>query len=277
MKKIYIGISRHPKRFLLAIFFGYITLWSILEPLFSILELKTTGYNCYCLVAYFITSLLIAIITVFPKNKITFDLKNTNTKVEILFGNLFTSSGHKAIAANEYFDSEIGTPVAQKSVQGIFISNILGGHQNIFDTAVTTQLNSQHIAVENRKLHGKKLKYEIGKTIIINHNNSLYFIFALSHSDFNCNASSSPSDMLRALNGLWDSVRINGNGEDINLPLVGNGLSRIGLPPTQLLQLILISLLKSAKERDLSCTVRISLMQDVYDKIDLEIIKNNWQ
>lgn len=83
--------------------------------------------------------------------------------------------------------------------------------------------------------------------------------------------------MLKALEGLWNKIRIEGNGVDVNLPLVGNGLSRIGLPPSQLLQLTLISLLKATKERELSSTVRIVLTEDVFDKIDLEIIKNNWK
>ena len=59
--------------------------------------------------------------------------------------------------------------------------------------------------------------------------------------------------------------------------MIGDGLSRIGLPQSQLLQLILISLLNSVKERDLSSTIKIILTEKVFDKIDLEIIKNNWE
>lgn len=79
------------------------------------------------------------------------------------------------------------------------------------------------------------------------------------------------------MEGLWEKVRNEGNGFNINLPLIGNGLSGIGLPPTQLLQLILISLLKFTKEKELSCTVRIILLQDTFENIDLELIKDNWQ
>ena len=87
--KIFIGIIRHPKRFLLAIGFGYVTLWTILEPVFSIANLKTTGYNCPYLIAYILTSIIIGIFVVYPKRKVQFDLNNTNTKVEIEFGDLF--------------------------------------------------------------------------------------------------------------------------------------------------------------------------------------------
>lgn len=276
MRNIFIGISRHPKRFFLAIAFGYTTMWAILEPIFSIANLKTTGYNCPYLIGYGLLSILIGIVVVYPKRKVQFNLSNTNTKVEIEFGDLFKAVGHKVISASEYFDSKIGKPVSPRSLQGIFIEKILGGHSNILDAAVDTQLAGKHIASVQR-VDGKLLKYEIGTTITVEHNQSIYFLFALTNTDNDCNANSTPSLMLKALDGLWNKVRIEGNGIDINLPLIGNGLSRIGLPPSQLLQLTLISLLKSAKERDLSSTIRIILTQDIFDKIDLEIIKNNWK
>lgn len=275
-KKIFIGISRHPKRFFLAIAFGYATLWTVLEPILSITDIKPSGYNCYYLIGYFLLSIIISLFVIYPKRKVHFDLKNTNTKVEIEFGDLFNKNGHKVIAVSEFFDSKIGKPVSQKSLHGILIEKILGGHTSIFDDAVNLQLNGKEIGTVNR-VDGKSLKYELGTTITINHNQTLYFLFALAVTDNDCNASSTPSLMLKALEGLWNKVRTEGNGNDINLPLLGNGLSRIGLPHSQLLQLTLISLLKAAKERDLSSTIRIILLQDTFDKIDLEIIKNNWQ
>lgn len=276
INKAFIGIRRHPKRFLLAIGFGYATLWTILEPLFSIANLKTSGYSCPYLIGYIVVSIIIAVIVVYPKKKIQFDLKNTNTKVEIEFGDLFKTKGHKVIPVSEFFDSKIGKPVSPNSLHGAFLEKILGGHLSIFDNAVNNQLANKHIDIVQR-IDGKNLKYEIGTTITIEHNQSLYFVFALTNTDYNCKAYSTPSLMLKALEGLWDKVRIEGNGVDINLPLIGNGLSRIGLPPSQLLQLILISLLKATKESDLSSTIRIVLTKDVFEKIDLEIIMNNWQ
>lgn len=276
MTKIFIGIKRHPKRFLLAIVFGYTILWSLLEPIFAILDFKTKGYNCFFLIGYILTSFIIALVVVYPKKKVKFGLTNTNTKVEIIFGDLFKTDGHKVISASEFFDSKIGKPVSPKSLQGIFISSILGGHTNIFDSAVNTQLAGQEIGCVQRT-DGKTLQYDLGTTITITHDQSLYFVFAFSKTDKDCNSYCTPSLMLKSLDGLWNKVRIEGNGIDVNLPLIGNGLSRVGLPPSQLLQLTLISLLKAVKGRDLSSTIRIVLTEDVFDKIDLEIIKNNWE
>lgn len=276
MKIILLGIKRHKTRFLLAIFFGFTTLWTVLEPIFALLDIDTKNNGCYYLTAYIIVSFIIALVVVYPKRKVKFSLTNTNTKVEIVFGDLFNTTGHKVISASEFFDSKIGKPVSPKSLQGVFISKVLGGHSTIFDDAVNSQLAGKEIATVQR-VDGKTLKYDIGSTIIIDHDQSRYFIFALSTTDNECNANSTPTLMLKALEGLWNKVRIEGNGNDVNLPLIGNGLSRIGLPPSQLLQLILISLLKSVKERDLSSTIRIVLTEDVFSKIDLEIIKNNWE
>jgi len=276
MKKILLGIKRHTTRFLLAIFFGFTTLWTVLEPIFVFLDIDTKNNGCCYLSAYIVVSFIIALVVVYPKRKVKFSLTNTNTKVEIVFGDLFNSTGHKVISASEFFDSKIGKPVSPNSLQGEFISKVLGGHSTIFDAAVNSQLAGKEIATVQR-VDGKTLKYDIGTTIIIDHDQSRYFIFALSTTDNECNTNGTPTLMLKALEGLWNKVRIEGNGNDVNLPLIGNGLSRIGLPPSQLLQLILISLLKSVKERDLSSTIRIVLTEDVFDKIDLEIIKNNWE
>lgn len=275
-KKIFIGIGRHPKRFLLAIGFGYATIWTVLEPFLSLVNLKTTGYNGTYLVAYLLASIIIGVIVVCPKRKVRFPLKNTNTRIEIEFGDLFVADGNKAIPVSEFFDSKIGKPVSPRSLHGVFIEKILGGQTKIIDDAVNAQLSG--LLIDNvQRSDGKTAKYEIGSTITIEHNKSKYFLFALSHTDIDCNAYSTPSIMLKALDCLWNKVRTEGNGDDLNLPLVGNGLSRIGIPPSQLLQLTLISLLKAAKERDLCSTVRVILTTEIFDNIDLEIIKKNWQ
>ena len=274
--KLVIGIKRNPKKFFLAVAFGYSILWVILEPIFSLLDIKSTGYNWFFLGAYLLVSIIISLFVIYPKKEVKFNLKNTNTTIEIVFGDLFESHGHKVISVDEYFDSKIGKPVASKALQGIFIEKILGGHISVFDNSVNQQLAGKEIETAQR-IEGKNLKFEIGTTITIQHNNSLYFLFAMANSDYECNASSSPSLMLKALDGLWKKVRIEGNGEDINIPLVGDGLSRVGLPPIQLLQLILISILKSTKERDLSSIIRVILTESVFDKIDLQSIKQNWE
>ncbi|RKR05645.1 hypothetical protein C8C83_4996 [Flavobacterium sp. 90] len=276
VNKVLIGIKRHPKRFVLAIIFGYTSIWTFLEPLMALSGVNITGYNCLCLLIYFIASFIIGIISVFPKKTVKFDLLNTNTKVIIEFGDLFSVDGHRVIPVNEYFDSLIGKPVSPNSVHGVFIERVLGGYNNIIDVEVNRQLEGKDIEITERP-EGKINKFPLGTTITLKHSETLYFLFALCNSDNDCKATCDPSSMLIALSGLWEKVRIEGNGFNINLPLIGNGLSGVGLPPSQLLQLILMSLLKFTKEKELSATVKIVLLEDMFEKIDLNLIKNNWK
>lgn len=276
MNELILGIKRHPRKFFTSLIFSYVTLWTILEPLFTFLALKIESYNWAYLVVYLIISLVFTGIIVYPKRKISFDLKNTNTKVEILFGDLFKQEGNKVISANDYFDTEIGTPVSSNSLHGNFISKVIGNHTDIIDNTIIDQL-SNISPVYTPKSKGKQKKYPLGTTIHIDFNSTRYFLFALAESDVNCKASCTPAKMFNSLEGLWYRLRDNGNGNRINLPLVGNGLSGVGIYPTHLIQIILISLLKFVKTYEISTTVRIVLKEDVFEKIDLELINNNWQ
>ncbi len=274
--KIIIGFKRHPKRFLLSFALGYTALWTLVEPISSILSLQLSDYRVQYLVTYFLLSLIIGIISIWPRKKVSFKLHNTNTSVVIEFGDLFKSDGHRVIAVNEYFDSEIGDLVSIKSVHGLFVRKTLGGHKNILDDAVTAQLaNTNSTDVIRPK--GKTKKFELGTTITIDHDNTTYFLFALANSDNHYKATCSPELMLKALNGLWEKIRNKGNGYDVNIPLVGGGLSGIGLPSSQLLQLILISLLQYTKKKDINATIRVVLLEDVFDSVDLQLIRYNWQ
>jgi hypothetical protein len=277
VNQIEIGIRRHVKKFLLAVASGCAVLWTAIEPVVAFFDLTPTTYCWWYYFIYLLTSIIIAICITYPKKKVKFNIKNTNTKIEIIFGDIFTQEGHKVIATNDFFDTQIGKPVSETSLSGIFIRRILGGHVDLIDDAVNAQLANQPITHVPEKTEGKTVKYEIGSTVSITHDGIIYFVFALANADNNCNTSSTPSLMLKVLEGLWNKVRIDGNGKDVNIPLIGSGLSRIGLPPTQLLQLILISILKAAKEKDLSSTIRIVLTPGVFDEIDLKTIENNWK
>lgn len=274
--RLWLGIRRHPIRAGFALLSSFTALWAFTEPIVALLNVQVTKNNWEWLLGFIVVSIIIAIISVWPKRSASFELTNTNTKVKIEFGDLFRKNGNIVIPVNEYFDSEIGKPVSPNSVHGAFVQNVLGGHYQLLDQAVAQQLTGKEIA-HNIRPKGKHYKYEIGTTISIDHHQKKFFLFAMCYSDNDCKAYCTPALMLSALDGLWNKIYTEGNGYPVHMPLAGNGLSGVGLPPSQLLELILISLLKSVKERDLNTTVHIILRNDVFEKIDLNLIKNNWR
>ena len=69
-----------------------------------------------------------------------------------------------------------------------------------------------------------------------------------------------------ALNSLWQRVRIESGGHAVNLPLVGSGLSGLGLPTRDLLNLIILSAITETKAREVTQGIRIVLRRDRFDR-----------
>ncbi len=273
MNKIRLSITRNPKMFALSIFFGLTTMWALIEPFVSFYITDINKY--WFLVVFILISILIAIIKMFPKISIKIELKNTNTVVNIKFGNLFDENNNIAIPVNEYFDSELGKPVSTASLHGILINKILEGKSKIFDKAVASSLSSIPYILNNRDL-GKNQKYPIGTTATLKYDNKKYLLFAVSETSEEYEAHTNPSLMLLALNGLLTKARSECNGYELNIPLVGAGLSRSGIPPKYLVELILISILKSTKENEITNTINIIIHDSMFEKIDLNEIKRKW-
>ena len=180
------------------------------------------------------------------------------------------------IPVNEFFDSKLGEPVSRQSIHGLFISRCFGGHGASLDTLVDESLKNTPFDDVQRP-EGRQKRYPIGTTAVVPVNEDRYFLVALSKTDLNTlKASADIPELWMALVGLWKQVRISAGGHPVATPLLGGGLSGVGLPGTQLLQLMLLSIVNETKKRKITNDIRITLADDSFDEIDLEVIKNNW-
>ena len=107
--------------------------------------------------------------------------------------------------------------------------------------------------------------------------NKKYLLFALSKTNENYEAYSTPSILMEALNGLLNKARTECNGNDLNIPVVGTGLSRSGIPLEYAVELIMIAILNSAKNREITKNINIIIHESQFEKIDLKTIKNKWE
>jgi hypothetical protein len=82
--------------------------------------------------------------------------------------------------------------------------------------------------------------------------------------------------MWAALAGLWQAVRVSSNGHPISLPLVGAGQSGVALEPKHLLRLILLSILVATRDGEVCKRINIVLRDDLFEKVDLQSVKNEW-
>jgi hypothetical protein len=223
-----------------------------------------------------ITLVSVIIINLKPL-KIKLKIPHSNTTIEVLFGDLFEQDGIKVIPANEFFDSEIGSPVSGKSLHGILLKTCFGGYPDAFDKQIENQLKEVPYLEKDRK-SGKTKSYPIGTNALITANLNRYIVFALSNTDTETNkAFSDATKMWDALNAIWKRGRTEANGHELNLPVIGSGLSGIGLPIRDLLNLIIFSAIIETKSKEITNTIRIVLHENQLRIIDLKNLKLYWE
>jgi len=168
-------------------------------------------------------------------------------------------------------------PVSDKSVHGIFLQKCFGGYQESFDKQVDEQLkniNSTYV----EKIEGKCKCYPIGSTALVTVNQDRYVAFAFAKTDpKTCKAYSDVTLMWVALHKLWERARIESGGHAVNLPLVGSGLSGLGLPTRDLLNLIILSAITETKSKEVTQRIRIVLHRSRFDDLDLRDVRQHWK
>lgn len=209
-------------------------------------------------------------------SQVNLQIANSNTCLDILFGDLFEQDGLRLISVNEYFDSSIGKPVSDNSLHGIFIDKCFGGHPESLDATLTSELkNITYKTTE--KADGKNKSYPIGTTAIVTVEDDRYLLFALAKSDIKtCKASADVTQMWKALDGAWTRARNEAGGDPVNLPLIGTGLSGIGLPTRDVLNLLILSAITETKEKEVTRKIRIVLHRDRFDDVDLQEVRKYW-
>jgi hypothetical protein len=214
---------------------------------------------------------------VWKPSRVEIPVANCNTVIEVLFGDLFEQDGIRGIAVNEFFDSKLGKPVSPKSVHGLFLQKCFGGHPESFDAQLAIELaGTPGTAV--RKVEGKQLCYPIGTTALITVNTDRYIAFAFAKTEPDtCKAYSDVELMWHALHDFWARARNESGGYPVNLPLVGGGLSGLGLPTRDLVNLILLSAIAETKAREITQTIRVILNKSRFKDIDLRDVREHWE
>lgn len=127
------------------------------------------------------------------------------------------------------------------------------------------------------KVDGKQECYEIGTTALIGVNADRYIVFAFAKAEpETCKAYGNVELMWKALHALWQRVRVEANDYPVNLPLLGSGLSGLGLPTRDLLNLLILSAITETKARKVTSRIRVVLHESKWKDIDLRDVKKYW-
>lgn len=270
-----LGFRRHYWRFFATIVFIYSTIWTVLDSsAFFFPSFEPRGWRIAGLML--LAGILIGLWRVFPSRRAQIRIKAIDVTIEVEFGDLFESPHPKVVSVTEFFDSEIGQPVSPRSVHGQLINRCFGGQSAAFDAVVERELASEHYEDVPRS-KGKNKRYRIGTTPLIQVGNDRFFLCALCHADtVTLKAYCDVPTLWEALDKLWSTVRNRAGGETVSLPLIGGGLSGIGLPPSQLLELILLSVVDFSKRQHIASPIHIVLSPECFEEIDLDMLERHW-
>ena len=259
-------------RFVVFSFAAYGALWTIIESASAFEDkLKPTGAVAYGVLI--LLSVAVGIWRTWPARRIEIRIPTSDSSIAVEFGNILSKTGCIAIQVNEFFDSLLGEHVSPNSLHGQFIRDVLGGQSASFDSLIASALAGVPYEDVTRP-NGNSKRYRIGTTASVDVNSKRFLLFAFAKTDIaTLKASATVHEFWDALAGLWEAVRVRSNGNPVFVPLLGAGLSGVGLPERQLLELLILSFVYHTKKNKIAKQVTVVLHPSLRRIVDLKSIK----
>jgi len=203
-----------------------------------------------------------------------------DTKIKVIFADLFSQKGWKAISVNDFFDSMVdGDHISENSLHGIMLKNYWGGNIIDWEKQVTGDLSdiSTKEELKNRPAPGKQIRYPIGTTAKVSNNGNNFLCVVATHTNIDSlQVSASSDDLNKALRGLLCKARTVCSGNALNIPLIGSGLARTGIKPNIIVDLILLSIFDESKREKITNEIRIILPKQKRNEINISTIQKEW-
>lgn len=148
------------------------------------------------------------------------------SSVTVKKGDIFKQNGFKAIAFNEYFDTQVDDKIISRySLNGIFIAKHLGVPIAELDNHINNYLfeDDEILGDNTARKCGKKIQFSIGTICVYND----YLLTAFSKFDEKNRAWLTMPDYLGFLINFWDSVNRVYSQKSVSVPIFGSGITRI--------------------------------------------------
>ncbi len=213
----------------------------------------------------------------FLRNSISLSSRTYDTKIEVIFGDIFKQQGYLGIAVNDFFDSIVDDRhVSSRSLHGLMLQRYWPGNVGDWDQQIDADLSEVSRWVEQRT-SGKGKRYPIGTTAFVRTEGKNFLCVALSRTNIeNQEAKAELGDVYSAVRALLTRARSVCANEVLCIPLFGSGLSRVGISSTALLYLILTVVIEESKANKVTDVIRIVLPKVKSETINLQSLKKDW-
>ena len=214
----------------------------------------------------------------FLKRSIEIRSNGFDTKIVIKFGDIFKQDGWKSIAVNDLFDSIVDDHyVSSNSMHGMLLQKYWAGNIDDWNKQIDNQLvNEPYSAVVS--MGGRQKRFEIGTTASIRKDGEKILCVALSNTDIATHETkANATNLHKAVRGLLSKARSVCANYPLNIPLVGSGLSRVGVKSNILVDLILTAIFEETKINKVTNEIRIILPTEKSSEINLATLKKDWE
>ena len=168
--------------------------------------------------------------------------------------------------------------MAEKSLHGQFIKDKLGGQSETFVKLTREALAEiEPEETDVARSTGQRNRYGIGTVARVDINEQCYLLSVLTHTNLSSlKAFATVEDLLTCLAGVWKGVREHSGGRPVRIPLIGSGLSGIGLPEKVLTGIIVTSFICHTKKEKVADKVTLVLPRRLRGTLDLNTIGRSW-
>jgi hypothetical protein len=197
------------------------------------------------------------------------------SRVAVKTGDIFKQSGLKAIAFNEYFDTQVDDKIiSRKSLNGIFIEKYSNRSLDELDNLIDSyQYDEEDLIDSDVERLGKSKKYKLGTICILDD----YLLVAFSKFDNKNKANLTMPEYLGFLINFWDNVNRVYSQKDVSVPIFGSGITRIkehkNISDENLLKIMLWTFRISEMRFKYPAKLNIIIHEDKIDSINLLDIK----
>ncbi|MEA9418119.1 macro domain-containing protein [Aeromonas caviae] len=208
-------------------------------------------------------------------NKIDIDIEGSEVTIKV--GDIFSESGFKAIAFNEYFDTIVDNKIiSENSLNGIFVKKYFGEQVSELDSHIDNYPfdESEKLDSNAERIVGKKLRYQIGTICIYKD----FLLAAFTKFDNNNKAVLTMPEYLEFLINFWDKVNNVYGQQSVVAPIFGSGITRIQghktISDEDLLKIMLWTFRISEMRFKYPAKLTIVIHKSKIDKINLLDIKS---
>lgn len=213
----------------------------------------------------------------FLRHEVIIPNPGSDTKISVKFGDLLARDGWKAVGTNDFFDSVVDEDlVSSKSLHGHVLTKYWPNNRDDWERQVSASLRSKAGERESRS-KGNRLRYPIGTTVRACTEHQKFLFVALGRADPNTNVTQANAEMLIcAVRGLVAEARAACSMEPLSIPLMGSGLSRVGIKDSVLIDLIITAILEESRLGKVTERINIILPESKARNINLKNHIRNW-